>query len=661
MFKKFTSWSLHIPHREDNVFSLAFAIIICVPLLFNTFFPEGFESVKYALFLFLTGIGGLILFSRKNVLIDKKIFGLVVGFWLLNILSTIFSLDIINSIIGLYARYTGSVFFLTAWVLAILIFWNAVKDDDSRKWTLLRVFVFNSLIISVYGLTQYFDIFFYSGPIPQVRPIIPSTIGNQNFYAMFLSVFIPAVIILFYKAQGFWSRAYYAITGFIMMWALVTSGSRGGILGLIVTCVVFGVLVLWKKYPKHLMLFLGILVVIGVVLFQGFFKQTRTDFTKGVSENAIYTEQTRYIVWSEALQIIKKTPYLGVGPGNFYIALEGAGDIALTGNERFDDAHNLVLNITSTTGIPAIIIFLILCGLIIFRYWRMLDKKDWVALWGLPAFLGLLVSTSFNPVSISIWLLIAVIMAFAFNLTMTKSLDVIFVSNKWRIGGYILSSVLIIFAICFIVSEIFTVYGMRAYRAQNSTEANSLLHSALLMNPYNTSARSYKTGAMINEKKNVSDIEWNINKITSDHPKSGQIRQTTGNLYYKLFRMTNDTKYLNLMNNEYDKGIELEPNSLNLYNNAAYSAYKAGDIDRAMKILNKVLSLPESDKYPYSWLLRAKILLDKNDKTAGLRALETGYKSLPEEKVIKHFIDEVKKNDDVTKLQFPVFFPEVDI
>lgn len=657
MFQNFPPAWLHIPNREDNLFSLVFAIVLSVPITFVLFFPEGFETVKYPLFIFLVGLGGLILAFRKQLYFEKKILVLLGLFWLLNLLSAIFALDQINSFIGLYGRYTGSVFFVTGWVLFILLLLNAVKHEEPRRMTLLRVLVFNALIVAVYGLAQYFDFGYYAGLERPVRPIIPSTIGNQNFYAMFLATAVPAVILLWHYAQSKWASLYYFVTVVLIVWSLVMSGSRGGVLGLAVTSVIFMFLAIFRKYPKFLWRgMLGVLILAGV-FYVAFFAGTRSDSSAGVSANAQYTTQTRYIIWSDSVKIVDEFPLLGTGSGNFFIAFEGLGNIALSGNERFDDAHNFALNIAVTNGIPALLTFLIILGITALFSWRETKFQRASALWVISALTGLVVAMSFNPVSISIWMVLALLVAFAFSYsTIKRDLNL---SYKFVLLGP--SVIIMIFALLFISSETLAVYGKRAYKEASFAKSERLLSVASKLNPYNTSAIVHLVGSKIRLGHPEETIENGISKILAQHPKSSGIYKTSADLNYMLYRNTQNPEHKNRVFEIYDQAIMLEPNFAVLYGSAAYAAYKLEEPELAMSYLNKQLSLPDNDLYPYSWILRGKLMQEAGKKEETIHAIEKAYSQMKDQTVIKVFLEEARATDDITKLKFPVYLPDVEI
>lgn len=647
---------LHLPHREDNIFSIVFLIFLAVPLVFIPILPEGYETVKYAFLVFLTGVGTLVLLSRKQIQSNKSVLGLLILLWLLHLVSTIFSLDILNSVVGLYGRYTGSLYFITSWVLLIILIWNAVKQDETRRMTLLRVLVFDSLAVSVLGILQYFDFAYYGGVNPGIRSIIPSFIGNQNFFGMFLVGVLPAIVLLGAQAKGKVAQYYYILVGVISLWALILSGSRGALLGFGAMSLVLLFTLIFRKFPKKAWIGVMGMIVTAGLFYGAFFALTRSNSVEGVAA-AQQTTQTRYIIWADSLKVIAQSPVVGTGSGNFFIAFEKLRDITLAGSERFDDAHNLFLNIAATTGLPALAVFLVIIGLSFLLAWRESEYFKSSSVWVIAAAVGVLVAACFNPVSISIWLIIALIIAFASsNSSVTRGLK-----TYWKIILGITSVVIIIFSTCFLTSDILSVYGLRAYRKHNDALAEKYYKPAVLLNPFNTSAIVHLTSARINLKTDLDQRINDIEAIVDQHPNSAGNYRTAGDLTYRLYVVTKEEAIKVRMNELYEKAIELEPGSTELYSSAAYAFYKTNQSDKAMEFLDRQQSKSDSREYPYLWILRSAIYFERGQQKETIDSFERAYRLMTDQVVFKYFLRDLRSTTDMKTLRFPVTFPDIDV
>ncbi|HEX3095701.1 MAG TPA: O-antigen ligase family protein [Patescibacteria group bacterium] len=649
---------LHIPYREDNLFGIVFLSVLIIPLIFIPIYPEGYETVKYALLLILSGAGGILLAQRFDFWMNKTLFVVLGAYWLLHIFSTIFAIDKINSFVGLYGRYTGSMIFVTAFLILIAVIINAVRTEEDRRIALLKVLVFDGLAIAVLGVTQYFNIAYYGGSNPGVRPIIPSFIGNQNFFAMFLLACIPASIILFNLSKNRSGKLYYAVSGLVMLWAMIVSGSRGGLLGFAGMIGVLVLVSLFRRYGRKILVASLISLAVLGILYSAFFAMTRADSINGVSSNADYTAQTRYVIWSDTIKLIPQYALLGTGSGNFFIAFEHLGDLSIASNERFDDAHNLLLHLAITEGLPSLLLFLgilIFSGLISFRKTA---QHSMSALWLISSLAGVIVAASFNPVSVPTWLLFGLFIAFAISYEMKLEQPRMY----FRVIFAIVSVLITIAGLCFIASETFSTYGLRAYHNQNNSKTEKLMHTAVRLNPFNSTALMYLTGARINLGEKPDQALQDIQKIINQHPDSSGIYKTTADLTYRLYDKNNkDEQLKQKMDQLYEKAVEIEPNSANLYGSAAYAFYKTGQTDKSIDYLNHMLALPGNEDYPYSWILLAKISIERGDKDTAVKAMEKAYSRMTDQPLIKYYIIQLKDSKDISKLQFPVAFPDIDI
>ncbi len=65
----------------------------------------------------------------------------------------------------------------------------------------------------------------------------------------------------------------------------------------------------------------------------------------------------RILIWKHTVQSIAHNPALGVGIGNFPVVLHEQ----ISSSKAGASAHNLYLHVAAEMGIPALIIFLLLC------------------------------------------------------------------------------------------------------------------------------------------------------------------------------------------------------------------------------------------------------------------------------------------------------------
>ncbi|MFQ5737957.1 MAG: O-antigen ligase family protein [Acidobacteriota bacterium] len=118
------------------------------------------------------------------------------------------------------------------------------------------------------------------------------------------------------------------------------------------------------------------------------------------------TIKIRLHTWRHSLEIIKDSPLLGVGLGNYeVVSWRSAGRMlqekTLSSNTRMDRTHNEYLNITSDLGGVGLLLFLLFLGLLFHRSLRFLAKRAesrsfWIVLALSTGLVGELVNACFS-------------------------------------------------------------------------------------------------------------------------------------------------------------------------------------------------------------------------------------------------------------------------
>ncbi len=652
-----TNW-LRMPYREDAVFGLTFLLLLLVPLAFFPLFVESYETAKYPLFLLFSSIGFLTLFIKKEIFINKiAIIGLIL-LWIFYLLSTIFSLDIINSLVGLVGRYTNSLFFITAFLFFVVLIWNAVKGDENRRLTLLRVLVFDGIAIAILGLFQSFGYAYYGGTGEEIRTIIPSFTGNQNYSSMFLVAVIPAIIILFDKATNNWARYYYISSAILVTLSVITSGSRGAILGLVTTCVIFLGIALLKKFPIKYTLSTVFVLVLCVGLYLSFNPYLRSPIVKDGVTTSESTIEFRYIIWGETFNIISRYPFLGTGTGNFPAAIQFSQNPALVSNYTNDDVHNLILQIAVTIGLPAIFLFISLFLLSLARSWRNTSPSSPTSIWVISSMVGVLIAACFNPVSIAVWVVLGLLIAFGTSFHL-KSLSL---QLRLKILPITMGVIVLIASILFIFSETFYHLGLAKHQNKDFQGSVKLLKLSLLFNPTQLLAPKYLVYGNINNGEDPDRISKQINEMSTLHPLNGAVQKNAGDLYYLLYTKTGDANNLDKMDLMYKQAMGLYTLVPDLYVSVAYGYYKSNRFNDSINVLNRGLLYADDSQSFYICILKAKIYLLQGQKEEGLKTLKraNGF-TTNNNKFIKNFIGQVEQSNDVANLPFPVHFPEIQL
>lgn len=364
----------------NKIINIALNIIIfIIPLLI---IPIGIETLPYNLLkisaLISCGIILLIalIFKRKELKFDK-IDKILIVFYVLIILSTIFSIRIKNSIIGRPNRYEG----LLAFTVYFLTYYCSKYYFEQHKFikTFAIIVVWTCSII---GILQYYNIFpFYKMfNIPYTAGFVSSTFGNPNFFGSFLAIAVTIFMALYITKK----QKIYLITSFISFFAMLTTMTRSSWVGLGFASI-FGIIYIIKNKNKDIIKRMIHIIIGFIIIFIFVLKppqnllhgsnltslDTRIELMNSELKSAVVNKEVkdsfgsnRIKIWKIVLKTIPKVPLLGSGPDTlaeslFYNANSDAINYFKTYGCYIDKAHNEYLQIAATIGIPALIVYLL--------------------------------------------------------------------------------------------------------------------------------------------------------------------------------------------------------------------------------------------------------------------------------------------------------------
>lgn len=261
---------------------------------------------------------------------------------------------------------------LTLYLLLFTLSARLLRKPPLRDW-LISVYLHVSLIVSVYGLRQWFfgadALATWTDPTSASANTtrVYSYLGNPNLLAGYL---LPGVI--FSLAAAFvwrsWMQKLLALTMFGCTSAcLVLTFSRGGWIGFVVGITTFSILLvywlsvkmppLWRKLSMPI--FLGSLA--GLFLFAVMFVEpVRDRFLTIFAGRRDSSNNFRLNVWAAAIDMIKARPVLGIGPGNdafnkIYPLFQRPRYTALS-------AYSVILEVAVEVGLIGLSAFLWLLG-----------------------------------------------------------------------------------------------------------------------------------------------------------------------------------------------------------------------------------------------------------------------------------------------------------
>ncbi|MBD2139400.1 putative bicarbonate transporter, IctB family [Anabaena sp. FACHB-1237] len=205
---------------------------------------------------------------------------------------------------------------------------RVLKSVKIRSW-LITLYLHISLIVSVYGLRQWF--FGAKALATWVDPESPlskttrvySYLGNPNLLAGYL---LPAVVLSLVAifAWQSWIKKGLALTMFVVNAAcLILTFSRGGWIGLLLS--VFAVLVLlvywwgvqmptfWRVWSLPILLGGVVAILVLAVLF---IEPVQVRVVSIFADRQDSSNNFRRNVWDAVFEMIRDRPIIGIGPGH---------------------------------------------------------------------------------------------------------------------------------------------------------------------------------------------------------------------------------------------------------------------------------------------------------------------------------------------------------
>lgn len=645
---------LNLPFKEDKVFTLLALVVFLVPISFSIFTFEVFESVKFSLFLSLTALAGTIFFFEEQPLkTHKKLGYIVTAFLSLLFLSAVFAPDLFYSFFGFYYRYTSSfLFFVLLCLFGFLLIQVLSKD---KFILLLKILVFDALLVAAVSLAQGYGYIFYGGIGELGFYRGPSLLGNPNFSSMFLSFMAPISLYFALFSTTNRLKLYFSLTTFVVVLSVFLLGSRGGILALFASFISLPIIFLLLKQSKKTLAVITFISIFILAISFTFISEVRPQAFSGIFNGTDTNVSSRFYGWQIAKDAILAHPFFGVGLGNYSLYFESIRSTYKPFNtDVFDDAHNLWLHLPATFGIPAFLLFLYICFFAVRVYIKkIINEKDVQSVFLSTALISFTVFVSFNPVPVPIYLVFVLILAGGLFESFIIP-DLGFTLHRYiKYSLIFLLSCLSFFGICSFVSEHFLGLAKISLQANDMKAVKKYAKLAFVFNPTNGQGFFYKTQASISLKEDTEQVLKNIKKIENYHPSQAQSYVMSSQLYFQLFMRLREIKYLEFAIKALEKSVSIDKNFPARYGSLGLYYFVLGDYKLAKYNTLKALSL-DKDLFT-SWILYAKISQMENQKKSMLYALNNAYRLNPQIKQLQGLITNIKSTDDIQKYPLEIF------
>ncbi len=228
---------------------------------------------------------------------------------------------------------------------------------------LATVFASGTLVVAIYGILQHFTgvSWFKTDPLlpaPDFGYLVcgrfphPLTFGNYFATAsVFLLGLSLASKISFHRSY----RMLFAFASVMAAAAAVLSYSRGSILGLVIGVVVLGLL----KERKYVLFIAGIVAVAAVVMVAADPDSPNRIVKNLEREYNLEDPMGRLFIWSTTLDMVEDHPILGVGQGNYKPVYGETMPQSTRRKQAHAHAHNDVLNFAAVSGVPGMLLYLV--------------------------------------------------------------------------------------------------------------------------------------------------------------------------------------------------------------------------------------------------------------------------------------------------------------
>ena len=395
-----------VQNKYYRFYLIGFFIILALPLLTSSllFNPPAWGKT----ILFRIILSTLIFFFIYQILYKKtdnklSLIKNLLPFWLLAallivfLIATIFSLDPYYSFWESPLRAGGSLNFSFYIIFAILISLFIAKKEWQKIWSFT---ILIGVLVSIVAVFQQYNIF-GKVIIPYLgRP--PSTMGGPLFLALYLLLLVFITFSFFLKEKKKKKKLFYLLAVFLFLYVILITASRAAYFGLFIG--VFYFIFSWSINllpPKRRSLFLALKILAGIVLittaFGIYYLNSEPELPEYLQKSVKFQEfsnrlsirlvlkDPRFSSWKISFNILKEKPIIGHGPENFSIGFDkhyepSLANINMAWGSWWDRAHNFLFDISTTAGIPALMIYLSLFASLFWGLQKIKKKRPEQAL-----------------------------------------------------------------------------------------------------------------------------------------------------------------------------------------------------------------------------------------------------------------------------------------
>lgn len=357
------------------------------------FLPKLFLLFIFAIFLISVFIFKII-YEGKIRVFKTSLWLPLLGMIFIIILSSIFSIEPMRSLYGKYTRYGGLFSYLAIFTVFFLTM-NLIRD---KRWieNFLKLFVFSSVVVSLYGIAQFFGL----DPLKTSSSVrfgrIFSTYGNPDFLAGILSLaLVISVSFIFYEREKK-NLLLFSGSSSIILLALIFTFTRSGWIASLVGMVFF--LIFFKKATfknrRRIIIALSLILLLLVLFFAFIFLPYKISFLDKIKASILPQAgsiSSRLYIWSAALGMIKSYPLTGTGLETFdllYPKYVNPEFIRIDRGALSDHPHNELLYFGASLGSLGIILYLTLlvwAAVLLVKLYQRIEGRERILFTGIFA------------------------------------------------------------------------------------------------------------------------------------------------------------------------------------------------------------------------------------------------------------------------------------
>lgn len=266
----------------------------------------------------------------------------------------------------------GSVDMLTStWLKTLLVFFLLTQTLVSLKRIriVLWAIILSELVVTAYSILDPSQSHWVGDRMAGVS----QGILGWNFLGLAVALTIPYIAALFIMRRSFVKSSFLAAATAAMLWMLVLTASRGGMMIVAISIVLTWSLIL-RRSARGKIVGIGLIfaLVIAIAAAPGvFWDRIQTIWSDSTpadkaSASADASGEERQALLKASIQYTMEHPIVGLGLGNFSVARGTETGLS----SGWLGTHNTFTELSSEAGVPALLIFLALLASSIAAMWR---------------------------------------------------------------------------------------------------------------------------------------------------------------------------------------------------------------------------------------------------------------------------------------------------